>query len=221
MFKRFFCFFLLLVVLCAPVSSFAQNATEASLSSVSTYNNRVFHTTLSVNSRVAAFVATLEFDQSKLSFRGAKAVSYSSLLSVNAESGKVTLAFLNENGIEGDVIDFTFKSNSENAYISLAMEQVIDINARVITLDATAGAEVTVTSKVSDKSSSEKPKTEKETPPATESKNYLSLGVSKTKSSENLIFTLAFWGFSALAAVGVTGFILGKNFNSKNKGRQK
>ena len=219
MFKKLICLFFVLFAFCVPFSVLAESGISASLSDVITDKNRLFETTLSINAEVAAFVATLEFDESKVEFRSAKALSEDSVLSVNnSEKGKVTLAFVNKYGTEGEIISFTFKANSENAFISLSLEQIIDKSAENIELNNTKGADVTITAKSANKTdtANKSAESKKETTAFTsESKDYLSLNVPE-KENHNLwlIVCISMGGF-LIIAVGIIGFVLGRSSGSK------
>ncbi len=224
MFKWFICFLFVFVTVCMPLSALAESEFSASLSDISCEKNRLFETALSVNTEVSAFVATLEFDQNKVEFKEANALSEFSEISVNSsDAGKVTLAFLNENGTKGEILSFTFKAKDANTFISLKLEQVINHNAEDITLTGVKGANVTITSKVPDKSKSEKEDKAESQPQTTNSngnKDNLNLTVPAKESPDTWFVVSVSLTAVLVVAIGAVGFILGKNSNSKNKNRK-
>lgn len=146
MFKRLVCAFLLLVLLIAPTNVFAANEAGFSLTDVTTEKNRLFETALFVSGDVAAFTATLTFDESTINFRSAKAADENAVLSVNSTNGKVKIAYLCETGATGELVTFTFKSSAQSAFISLSVGQVIDAKANDLSAQSLKGANVTVVS---------------------------------------------------------------------------
>mgnify|MGYP003294889567 CR=1 FL=1 len=211
-------------MLCIPFSAFAEGEASAFLSDVSTEKNRLFETTFSVNVSVSAFVATLEFDESKVSFRSAKALSEKSEISVNSSgSGKVRLAFLNEYGTQGEIVKFTFKASDKNAYIGLKLEQVIDKNAEDITLTSVTGSSITVSTNSTDsKSNSNKEKAEQEIAEASPTAHIgnnedIIINVPAKKSSDIWLIVSVSLGTLLLVTVGVTGFVLGKKSGKDRK----
>jgi len=223
--KKLFCFAVILLTISFTFSAFAENEASAKLTDVSVECNRLFETKLSVNTEVAAFVATLEFDESKVEFRSAKALSETSDISVNhGENGKVTVAFLNENGTKGEIISFTFKSKNENAFIGLSLEQVINKNADDVFIADIQGAEIIVTPKADNISKTDKAEAvssqaveETSETNIAEVKGNKTLDVSSNTSSDVLKFVYIALGGVLLVGTGILGFVLGKSFDSKNK----
>ena len=219
MFKPAVCFFFILLSLCTYVSVGAESEATASLTDVVTDKNRLFKTCLSVNTEVAAFIAILEFDENKVQFREAEALSEDTELSINnSEKGKVTLAFLNEQGTKGDIIKFTFKAISENSSINLTLHQVIDRNGEDIALTTVTGADIKVSANAPNKSDSDKekadiPKTHTNPTESDTNKGNLNLSVPADKNSDTNILI---WVSVAvlILSVGATGFILGKKTNN-------
>ncbi len=225
MFKKSICIFFIMLSFCTSFTVYADSNASASLSSVSTEKNRLFETSLSVNTKVAAFIASLEFDQSKVEFRSAKATSENSDISVNTnDEGKITLAFVNEYGTDGEIIKFTFKAKSDSTFIDLKLQQVIDKNAKDILLKSVTGADITVTAKTVNKIESIKENAteqnlEQETSASalSESKNSLSINIpAKANTNTRKVIIIASSAM-LLVAVGTMGFVLGRNSNSKNK----
>lgn len=223
--KRLFCFLLIIIGALVPFSVLAADA-SAFLSDAATEQNRLFETTLSVNTKVASFVAILEFDPSKLEFKSAKALADDSELSVNSDDkGQVKLAFLNENGTKGGVIAFTFKAGCENAYISLNLEQVIGKNAEDIVLTNVKGSSITVNTKLADsKTNTNQTKNEKanvtEPPTATttlstKQSEDINLNVPPKEGSDLWLIAGISAGALLIVAVGITGFFLGRKLNDK------
>lgn len=221
MFKPAVCFFFILLSLCTSVSVCAESEATASLTDVITDKNRLFKTCLSVNTEVAAFIAILEFDENKVQFREAEALSENTELSINnSEKGKVTLAFLNEQGTKGDIIKFTFKANSESSSISLTLQQVINHKSEDIELATVTGADVTVNSQKADQNGNNTKEsdisissTEIITSESASAKDWLNLYI----PAQNDSFTQVFICVSVavlILSVGATGFILGKKTNN-------
>lgn len=224
MFKKSFCLLFVLLAACTPFSAFAENEASAFLSSVTTEKNMLFETTLSVNAEVAAFVATLEFDESKVEFRGATPLSEASEISVNSsEKGKVTLAFLSEYGIKGEVIGFTFKAKSKSTFIALKLEQIIDKNGEDLELKKVSGANVTITAKSADKAEAQNkpsPNSPETTVSASKTKGTLSIMIPSDDDADYPALLSIFTGSALLIAAGVTGFILSRNSGSKKQNRK-
>ena len=159
MFKKSFCLMFVLIALSTPYFAFAENEASAFLSNVCCEKNRLFETYLSVNTEVCAFIAILEFDESKVEFREATALSEDTVISVNnSEKGKVTLAFLNKNGIKDEVLKLTFKAKADSTDITLNLEQVINRKGEDIVLSRVTGAMITSYSDTADKSNNNKEK---------------------------------------------------------------
>lgn len=222
MFKKSFCLLFVLIALSTPYSAFAENEASAFLSNVCCEKNRLFETYLSVNIEVCAFIAILEFDESKVEFREATALSEDTVISVNnSEKGKVTLAFLNKNGIEGEVLKLTFKAKADSTDITLNLEQVINQKGEDIVLSRVTGAMITSSSDIADKSIINKEKKDKpETQPqttGTDNKDILNLNISAKETAVTELFICIALMAVLILSVGITGLILGKNFNSNRK----
>ena len=222
MFKKSFCLLFVLIALSTPYSAFAENEASAFLSNVCCEKNRLFETYLSVNIEVCAFIAILEFDESKVEFREATALSEDTVISVNnSEKGKVTLAFLNKNGIKGEVLKLTFKAKANSTDITLNLEQVINRKGEDIVLSRVTGAMITSSSDIADKSIINKEKKDKpETQPqttGTDNKDILNLNISAKETAVTELFICIALMAVLILSVGITGLILGKNFNSNRK----
>ncbi len=223
MFKKSFCLLFVLIALSTPYSAIAENEASAFLSNVCCEKNRLFETYLSVNIEVCAFIAILEFDESKVEFREATALSEDTVISVNnSEKGKVTLAFLNKNGIKGEVLKLTFKAKADSTDITLNLEQVINRKGEDIVLSRVMGAMITSSSDTADKSINDKEKKDKpETQPqptaADINKDILNLNISAKETAATELFICIVLMAVLILSVGITGLILGKNFNSNRK----
>lgn len=219
MFKKSFCLLFVLLAACTPFSASAENEASAFLSSVTTEKNRLFETTLSVNAEVAAFVATLEFDESNLEFREVKALSENSEISVNnSDKGKVVIAFVNKYSTEGDILKVTFKAKAKTAFIDLNLQQVINKNAQDVKLTSIKGANVNITEKAVTKPEGSNEIAENNSTQASalndsKNKQTISIPATKTSISQKIIFVSL--GIIVLVAVGFIGFILGRKTNSK------
>lgn len=146
--------FLVLFLLMPTVS--AQPEAEFSLSHEATEQNRIFYTTLSANVEVAAFVAHLEFDENLLEFRQVKAFDKTAELSVNhSDFGKLSVAFLCENGAKGELLSFGFKAKPTTTEISLKVSQVIDFRGNDLPINKSEGAVITVNAQSSSVKSQE------------------------------------------------------------------
>ncbi len=225
MFKKLLCFFLVFLSFYTCFSVCAEGEFSAFLSDVSCEKNRLFETTLSVNTQVSAFVAILEFDQNKVEFKEAKALSENSEISINTnDQGKVKLAFVNKFGTQDEVISFTLKAKAENTFIALTLEQVIDQNANDILLKNVKGADVAVIPKADNISESKKEnpkqqKSEKETSATAlnEDKGSQNISVPAKENSNTRKIIFISSGAVLLLAVSAMGFILGRNSNNKNR----
>lgn len=225
MFKNIICF-LIFVLFCIPFSVCAESNASAFLTDVSAEKNKLFKTTLSVNSEVSAFVATLTFDENKVEFRSAEALSENSQISINNdENDKVIIAFLNKYGTQGEVLSFTFKATGADARIDLGIEQVIGVNAEDIMLSNVKGANVTIASDTAGKSESKNP--EEQTKEAETSatalnkdKETLNLNIPAKENSDISKTVIISSGAVLLISVGATGFILGRKSDNKNRKNQ-
>ncbi len=224
MFKKILCFSLLLVFFCLPLNVLAANEVRFSLADVSTEKNRLFETTLSANSEVAAFVATLTFDENVLEFREAKALSDTAEISVNnSESGSVIIAYLCKEGTKGELIAFTFKAKDESTHIALSLEQVIDKSAADLSVSSQKSASVTVLSKITQKDKTKETKDDlseadslaSDTNTTLQNSNE-SIEVKAEKGVDvNLVTSIICTAFVIFAVAGVA-FVLGKK-SGKNK----
>lgn len=231
--KKLLCVFILTAILCSPVNVLCANDVSFSLTDVTTEKNRLFETQLCVSDEVAAFTATLTFDENALQFRQAKALSDEAVISVNdTEEGKVKIAYLCENGATGELLSFTFKSSDKSSHIDLSAEQVIDTNANDLSPKSIKGAEISVSSI----SHQDKSKTESENskPQTNESQNYqtnlqdessvanttLYLDIPPKDGTDlSLILSIA-GGAVVVFMVAAVAFFLGKN-SDKNKNNRK
>lgn len=222
MFKRLICTLSLLVLLILPISAFAAGEVSFSLTDVSTEQNRLFETTLCASGEVAAFTATLTYDETAIEYRSAKAVGTDASLSVNSnESGKVKIAYLCENGATGELVKFTFKSADKSSSISLTAEQVIDTKANDLSVTSLKGAEVSV---ISDNKTDTKLETEAETTETAAANTSKSPAVYKELTAENgsdvnLILCVA-GGVVLVLAVALLGFFLGRSSAKNNNNRK-
>lgn len=220
MYKRLLCAFALLILFSAPVNASAEEV-SFSLSDVSCEKNRLFETTLCVSTEVAAFTATLTYDENEVEFRNAKAVSKTAELSVNSgESGKVKIAYLCESGAVGEAVTFTFKSADKSSKITLTAEQVIDSDSNDLAVTSLKGAEISV-----DSHKSSEPQTESgETSAATESipskgsTNYMEIPP-KTTFDIALVICIA-GGTVLILAVAAVAFFLGRASAKNNNNRK-
>lgn len=211
MFKKLICIFTLAALLVLPARVSAESDLGFSLTDVTTEKNRLFETTLSTDTEVAAFVIKLNFSEST-TFKEAKALHEDAMLSVNCEQGQVTVAYLCESGAKGELIEFTFKSSDRSSTIDLSAEQVIDKNAEDLSI-FTKGANVTVLSKV--KPQNDKTQNEKPLPTFTYNKTNIDIEPKGTFD-----FTLALCFFSGgvlLSATAVVAFLLGKKSQNKQE----
>ncbi|MBR3987947.1 MAG: hypothetical protein IKK10_01440 [Clostridia bacterium] len=224
MFKKLLCPLILLALLTLPLSVSAVSNVSFSLSDVSTEKNKLFETVLSADAEVSAFVAHLEFDENKTEFKGAKAISGSAEISVNSnEKGKVSLAYLAEDGTSGELVSFTFKSKTESTSISLSLEQVIDKNANELGVAGKKGANVTVNIKAdcpkSNKTNEESNSTaHTDTGTASTGEVYIDIP-SKNSTDATLIICISVL-FVMIFAVAAVAFFLGRN-SAENKNSRK
>lgn len=223
--KRLFCVLFLLVLLCSPLNTFAENEASFKLSDVSTDKNRLFETKLSVSCDVAAFVLSLTFDEKALEFREAKALSEDARLSVNSsEAGKVKISYLCESESKGDIVTFTFKSSEQSTSIDLNAEQVIDSDANDISLSGFKGAEVTVNRALAQDKNNNKPQGSKPQAETSESMPESSAKSSETyieippeKDNNKTLIICIIGGTALIFAVAAVAFILGKKASAENK----
>lgn len=229
MFKRLICTLILSVLLIFPLSVSALNEVSFYLTDVSCEQNRLFETTLCVSGEVAAFTATLTYDENDVTFRGAKAINSEAELSVNSTEGLVKIAYLCENGASGELITFTFKSTDKGSSVSLAAQQVIDCDLNDLTVTSLKGAEVSVAS-VNRTESEQKTKAEAETTAKTENTEVPTANSAKStaaqkelpaKSGYDPTLTFCIAGGAVLVfAVAALSFFLGKNSAKNNNNRK-
>lgn len=227
MFKRLICTLILSVLLIFPLSVSALNEVSFYLTDVSCEQNRLFETTLCVSGEVAAFTATLTYDENDVTFKGAKAINSEAELSVNSTEGLVKIAYLCENGASGELIMFTFKSTDKGSSVSLAAQQVIDCDLNDLTVTSLKGAEVSVAS-VNKTESEQKTKAETtaktentEVPTANSSKSTAAQKELPAKSGYDPTLTFCIAGGAVLVfAVAALSFFLGKNSAKNNNNRK-
>ena len=217
-------------VLCFGFTAFAAaNEAYFSLSDVSTDKSRIFETVLSADSEVAAFVAHLEFDEGALEFRNAAVLNASAEISVNyQQGGKVTLAYLAENGSTGELIDLSFRLKDAEAFISLSLEQVIGSDGKDIYVCSAKGASVSLSEETAEISTNQK--ISKSTEALTEHQTDATDSVSSTSeeaasdyiylpatvSGNHLLILTAAGGFTIALGIGAIAFILGRGTNKTN-----
>lgn len=213
----------LLLLLISPLSVFAVSEVSFSLTDVSTEKNRLFETTLCVSGEVAAFNATLTYDENSIEFREAKVLTEDAEISINSnEAGMVKIAYLCEDGATGELIKFTFKSADKSSSISLSAEQVIDCDLNDLSVTSLKGAEISV---ISDNKTESKHEAKTETTEVTTANASKSPAVYKELTAENgsdlnLIICIA--GGSALVlAVALLGFFLGRSSAKNNNNNRK
>lgn len=138
-------------VLMMPVWVSGAESAEFSLSDAKSGEGRLFELTLSAqgSDNLAAFVAELQFDTEKLEYRSETVCSENAEYSVNTENGKITVAYLCEEGIDcresESLVTFSFKAlSSENSQVSLSVREVVDTDSRDITVFSEKGAAVTI-----------------------------------------------------------------------------
>lgn len=227
MFKRLICTLILSVLLIFPLSVSALNEVSFYLTDVSCEQNRLFETTLCVSGEVAAFTATLTYDENDVTFKGAKAINSEAELSVNSTEGLVKIAYLCENGASGELIMFTFKSTDKGSSVSLAAQQVIDCDLNDLTVTSLKGAEVSVAS-VNKTESEQKTKAETtaktentEVPTANSAKSTAAQKELPAKSGYDPTLTFCIAGGAVLVfAVAALSFFLGKNSAKNNNNRK-
>lgn len=214
MYKYLLCTLALLMVFALPLNVSAAEEVTFSLTDVSCEKNRLFETTLCVSGKVAAFVAELTFDENAVAFRSASAVSDDAQLSVNSnESGKIKVAFLCKNGVNGEVINFTFKSTSESSHIDLSVEQVIDSSSNDLAVKSLTGAEITVGTKetIVNTESTDQP-TEAESTYV--GSNHIELAQNDSLNTSTLVIYIA-GGVVLLFGVAAAAFFIGRNSRRK------
>lgn len=226
MYKRILCFLCLLLLLCTPLWVSASNEAGFSLSDIETNKNRIFETTLSVTGcPLAAVTATLTYDSSVIEFREAKSLDSNALLSVNSQTdGTVKIAYLNENGTEGGLVVFRFKSHSTNTFIDLEINQAITADSDDISVSKAKGANVSINvtakdTKPSDKTvtainSSSEYSTEATQTQATNTDTETKLVIRGEKNNSAKVIAIAV-GCLVLTAIVVLSFYLGRKSSKK------
>ncbi|MDO4419667.1 MAG: cohesin domain-containing protein [Ruminococcus sp.] len=228
MFKKVLCFSLFLLIFCIPTNALAANEVCFSLADANTEKNRLFETTLSTDSEVAAFVATLSFDENALEFKEAKTLWDTAEISVNSsEKGSVRLAYLCEGGTKGELIALTFKAKTQSTQITLSLEQVIDKNAADLSASVKKDTNITVLSKAAEDDKTKDTKadftqgynSDSVTKPTAQNANE-SIEVKAENEADISLVTGVILFALVMFAVAGAAFFLGKNTNKNKYGRK-
>ena len=229
--KQIFCLCLSFLFLSFP---FAVSATDKdvcfSLADTKTQENGLYEISLSSDSKIAAFVAHLEFDENAIEFMDAKAVNSSAELSVNYQNdGKLSMAYLMKNGTKGELITLCFNLKDSNASINLTVEQVIDSMGNEISVPSVKGAEITLTQGFSESDTVENTRKSTEALTKTVDNSPKDSQTTSASGNESYIFLpakegrdftpimLMAGGFTLTLGIGVIAFILGRGTNKTNE----
>lgn len=137
-------------MLITPLWVSAAESAEFSLTDVQVTKGKLCELTLSAQGSddLAAFVAELWFDADSLEYLTATVCAENAEFSVNAESGKITVAYFCEEGVDcrksTGLMTFSFKAlSSENSEVSLSVRDAVDTYGKDITVFDEKGSAVT------------------------------------------------------------------------------